>query len=822
MMAVEHVLIGLKIGIMLLVDDVPKWMRESLARDKVRAEQERLHSVLDRENAHDASRESRRNQRDGEDSTSSHSSERRGRDRRRDSNRSTQSTGGLWSSNKTKRKRGSRDGDGGDRRRDTMSSTDRGTAPSSPGKPGGRSHVDDQLAAEDSLLGQGDRSSAGARRRNQPADSVASAKLAKECAGRFGFDPLNMSMMVALPPLLQRMGVNPFLYVPAAVLYFAYLQANKDRADRKAAIGIVSDASLIKLVMHDLPRWVSDSEHQRVEWLNSVVSKLWPQISQALEPDLKQIVQEILNEEVLAVRMHLKVRRFTLGNISPKIVSVRFHETKESIVRLDIEVRWAGEPIVTISMGSGMFSPSAELAEFRLSAMIRIELQDFTPALPCFRSIAVTCMHNPEVHFSLKVAKLDFMNMGPADFSVAAIVRSVINSVLAEIVVYPQKMMFPIMEDADLMDKADDGQEIAGMAGASAAGVLYLTFERAVNLKKANWFSCNPHIYAESDRSQTFRSKTVHGSSNPEWGETFELLVFDKKNQRVEIEVLDKKAPLGRATFEISQVKSGENASVSLQLEDGDGGELDISYEYIPLKYDDLNDEDSDSDNDDILFSLKKSDLESDVLCNNEEEILGLQEHHDRVKRRTKLLSPRSKQQAQDASDTPTSPAPTSPAPTSPDGDATPASKRRSSYLGAGKRVVSQTFAAKYSVGILSISLIHVRGLHVGTLLFQAALKPYVVLSVDDKVKRTKPVSGTTFPHYAESFSFILKDLTERELHVQVMNKLSMRHDKLLGTAKVPLSDVVSSGGVLEQEYILHGSQSECYVGLRLEVTASS
>ena len=46
MMVVEHLLIALKVGIMVLVDDVPQWMQESLARDRVREEQERLSALF--------------------------------------------------------------------------------------------------------------------------------------------------------------------------------------------------------------------------------------------------------------------------------------------------------------------------------------------------------------------------------------------------------------------------------------------------------------------------------------------------------------------------------------------------------------------------------------------------------------------------------------------------------------------------------------------------------------------------------------------------------------------------------------------------------
>ena len=74
------------------------------------------------------------------------------------------------------------------------------------------------------------------------------AKLLEEQTSRkFGFEPLSLTLLVALPPLLQHVGAPLWLYGPAALLYFSYLQATKNRDDRKMAMGIVSDPTLVKL-----------------------------------------------------------------------------------------------------------------------------------------------------------------------------------------------------------------------------------------------------------------------------------------------------------------------------------------------------------------------------------------------------------------------------------------------------------------------------------------------------------------------------------------------------------------------------------------------
>eukprot|EP01032_Pedospumella_encystans_P024016 gene24016-27173_t len=135
--------------------------------------------------------------------------------------------------------------------------------------------------------------------------------------------------------------------------------------------------------------------------------------------------------------------------------------------------------------------------------------------------------------------------------------------------------------------------------------------------------------------------------------------------------------------------------------------------------------------------------------------------------------------------------------------------------------VSRRDMSVKYSVGIVSVSMIHVRNLKFDSF-FQSVTKPYVRLQIGESVKRTKPLPGSTFPHYPEKFTFIVKDVAEQDLRVVVMNKNTVRTDQLLGSVDIALLTVLQSEGTLEQEYILHGIQAEFYVGLRISITGAS
>ena len=85
---------------------------------------------------------------------------------------------------------------------------------------------------------------------------------------------------------------------------------------------------------------------QTVKWLNDALSKFWPSVSSATEAVIKQNLQPYLDKICPPYLTSLAFSRITLGTIAPVIVGVRYCRTKEKCVRLDVDLKWAGNPEV--------------------------------------------------------------------------------------------------------------------------------------------------------------------------------------------------------------------------------------------------------------------------------------------------------------------------------------------------------------------------------------------------------------------------------------------------------------------------------------------
>lgn len=81
------------------------------------------------------------------------------------------------------------------------------------------------------------------------------------------------------------------------------------------------------------------------------------------------------------------------------------------------------------------------LSEIRISFTVRIEFQKLMPVIPLIGAVSVCLMTRPFIDFSLKIANFDIMNLPSGQSNNAHLVASIIESVVADLAVYPKKFV---------------------------------------------------------------------------------------------------------------------------------------------------------------------------------------------------------------------------------------------------------------------------------------------------------------------------------------------------------------------------------------------
>lgn len=665
------------------------------------------------------------------------------------------------------------------------------------------------------------------------ANAMAASLLQQQLSHTIGYDPIKLTSLFFAPLALQSLQISPWLYIPMSILGLSYLQAEKDRADRKAAIGIVTNSSMLRLVEEELPSWIRDSEFQRVEWLNSILQQLWPHLSLAVDNTVKEQLQPVLNKNLPAVFSELIIKHCSLGSISPKILGIRVLSSSESNIRFDIEFRWAGDPLFALKAGFHLFPLHVSVSELRVSAIIRVEILNFTNTLPCFQAISITCMKKPFVDFSLKIANMDVMNFGAANYNLPTLLRHVIHSALTETALYPKKIIVPIGSTAIDLKK---------LSALTPVGILHLKIIKGIDLMAVNLFGgSDPYINLHSV-DQTFRTTTKKLNCNPVWNEEFQVLVYDKETQEVECNVYDydvarKNTFLGRFTVLLSKLQANHVITKQFDLVDVKGGKVLVSCRYAPLvKKSEVTSpggkkraKTTSTHGPDILFDLSMDDLHSNerLLVNPKEDFvlpdatntspfpfpfplppaLTLPGTSSQRSTGQEAMSPQSSDASSVAS------VATNSQPRSRSASGRPSFLSFAPLFGNAH---SSNTIPEHGQGVLTISSVKIRNLPL-----TAANKVYVSIKLNgNKSFHTTHIKQMKDPHFPDQFHLLIGSVADDVLTLRVMIPHKLTSPSLVADRIVPVRDLIddvhmATNNENEQEYMLNGEVQEAYVGFK-------
>eukprot|EP00611_Tribonema_gayanum_P017108 TRINITY_DN2965_c0_g1_i1.p1 TRINITY_DN2965_c0_g1~~TRINITY_DN2965_c0_g1_i1.p1 ORF type:complete len:919 (-),score=417.99 TRINITY_DN2965_c0_g1_i1:786-3542(-) len=412
-------------------------------------------------------------------------------------------------------------------------------------------------------------------------NAIAALRKVRKESEPWSFNPMWYAALIALPYMVSAYGMDYMWAVPLAAMIVGYMQHEKDKAEVGLTTGEIHDSSIKALIARELPKWFSDSETERVEWLNKLLQHMWPHASGATDAMVREMVDPMLAEYKPAAIDKLGFRVISLGTIAPRVVGIRTFDSNESCVVLDMEMKWNGNPKIVIEVGRSPLPITITLSNIRFSGKVRAELSPLVPLVPCFGNLSVCFMERPYVDFTFKVGAVDLMSLGPTELNIASAVSAVTKMVLQDIVpvLYPQKMVIPIIDPKDL----------AGLAAPAPTGVLQLEVVGADNLRKADLMGkSDPYVVIKLGEEEN-KTSVINSNLNPRWGEKFDILVHDKASQVVTFDVYDEDLAdnddhLGRCEVPLSALLDFKITALNVPLTSTPTGSLLLKLEYVPLQ----------------------------------------------------------------------------------------------------------------------------------------------------------------------------------------------------------------------------------------------
>jgi Ca2+-dependent lipid-binding protein len=118
---------------------------------------------------------------------------------------------------------------------------------------------------------------------------------------------------------------------------------------------------------------------------------------------------------------------------------------------------------------------TVKLSDILINAMIRVEFMSVGGSLPCFDALGISMVRNPRIDFSLDALGGDLTCLPGLE----GMINSTIKSILAEMLVWPHRMVFPTKAGVDVKSLAQSG----GKQGVDAVCILRCTVIEASSLE---------------------------------------------------------------------------------------------------------------------------------------------------------------------------------------------------------------------------------------------------------------------------------------------------------------------------------------------------
>uniref|UniRef100_F6RSH0 Extended synaptotagmin-1 n=1 Tax=Macaca mulatta TaxID=9544 RepID=F6RSH0_MACMU len=388
-------------------------------------------------------------------------------------------------------------------------------------------------------------------------------------------------LLVLIPVYLAGavgLSVGFVLFGLALYLGWRRVRDEKERSLR-AARQLLDDeeqltAKTLYMSHRELPAWVSFPDVEKAEWLNKIVAQVWPFLGQYME----KLLAETVAPAVRGSNPHLQTFTFTrveLGEKPLRIIGVKVHpgQRKEQIL-LDLNISYVGDVQIDVEVKKYF----CKVGKTKLHGVLRVILEPLIGDLPIVGAVSMFFIRRPtlDINWTGMTNLLDIPGL-------SSLSDTMIMDSIAAFLVLPNRLLVPLVPDL---------QDVAQLRSPLPRGIIRIHLLAARGLSSKDKY-VKGLIEGKSDPyalvrlgTQTFCSRVIDEELNPQWGETYEVMVHEVPGQEIEVEVFDKDPDkddfLGRMKLDVGKVLQAGVLDDWFPLQGGQG-QVHLRLEWLSL-----------------------------------------------------------------------------------------------------------------------------------------------------------------------------------------------------------------------------------------------
>jgi len=333
-----------------------------------------------------------------------------------------------------------------------------------------------------------------------------------------------------------------------------------------------------------LPSWVAFPDTERVEWINTIIKKVWPNIGEISQQIAKRLVEPKIKEILHRMNLHdlsnFKLKKVDLGTIPARVGGIKVYDrnTARDEIVMDIEIIYQGDLNVTFTVQA----MGCEVNQVSFRGTLRLTLKPLMNVIPLVGGFEIYFMEMPEFDYSLgRMAQLAEVP------GVSNIIKSVLDNVMKRGFVWPNRFSFYFpLESVRLLEDQT-------YAMPQPQGVLNVSLIRARHLMKKDKHllggKSDPYaVLSIGEKQVSFKDRYADSTVNPEWNYTAAFPVEEVAGLHLKLEVFDYDAGseddfLGRTSLPVQSVVQEDISNRWVRLDDAKHGEVEMTVKWIPV-----------------------------------------------------------------------------------------------------------------------------------------------------------------------------------------------------------------------------------------------
>lgn len=287
-----------------------------------------------------------------------------------------------------------------------------------------------------------------------------------------------------------------------------------------------------------VPSWMSLTEREKMEWLNRLLSELWPYFDRGICNLVKEAVEPIMESlRPPGIIKRIFFQEFTFGTAPFRVEGISVKEDP-SAIDMELDVRWSGDANITLGIdlpAGGEFTRlTPKVTDIVFVATLKVIMKPLVDEIPGFAGVAVALKSPPTIKYRLNFGALSGGSVTTAP--IVAFINFIVKEVIVGMLLWPKRLTVPILGTGgvltDIMNHPpmpDVDLEVERLNGRQQ-GVIKVTVLSARELKAYDSLTgkSDPFVELFTTPDHRCRTKVVKRSLAPVWSETFYLPVLEK------------------------------------------------------------------------------------------------------------------------------------------------------------------------------------------------------------------------------------------------------------------------------------------------------